>query len=320
MKVVIGTNTIVKKVTVGTPLRIGSAANGSLTGLDDVNGSINLADGTILQYDSASAKFNHISLSAVVGGGLTVSSSGMGSVSETGGTLTYVGPSVDSVRSLFNVTYDSSAIGTLITTGGTTRLTGPTPNQIRSQFSAGNDLQYNAATGEFSVTVPSGSAGFDSNFNTKSTTNLPEGSNLYYTDSRGRASISVNDAGGYGSLAYNAPTGILTYTGPSLADIRSGINVGANLAYDSATGKITFTGSLGGTFDSDNARKSISVVDAGGQGSLAYNNGTGQIIYTGATDSSTRGLFSATGDIAYNQNTGVISFTEKTPSCWVKTG
>ena len=165
MKVVIGTNTIVKKVTVGTPLRIGSAANGSLTGLDDVNGSINLADGTILQYDSASAKFNHISLSAVVGGGLTVSSSGMGSVSETGGTLTYVGPSVDSVRSLFNVTYDSSAIGTLITTGGTTRLTGPTPNQIRSQFSAGNDLQYNAATGEFSVTVPSGSAGFDSNFN-----------------------------------------------------------------------------------------------------------------------------------------------------------
>ena len=310
MKVVIGTNTIVKKVTVGTPLRIGSAANGSLTGLDDVNGSINLADGTILQYDSASAKFNHISLSAVVGGGLTVSSSGMGSVSETGGTLTYVGPSVDSVRSLFNVTYDSSAIGTLITTGGTTRLTGPTPNQIRSQFSAGNDLQYNAATGEFSVTVPSGSAGFDSNFNTKSTTNLPEGSNLYYTDSRGRASISVNDAGGYGSLAYNAPTGILTYTGPSLADIRSGINVGANLAYDSATGKITFTGSLGGTFDSDNARKSISVVDAGGQGSLAYNNGTGQITYTGATDSSTRGLFSATGDLTYDN--GQFGFTQRT--------
>ena len=47
MKVVVGTNTIVKKVTVGTPLRVGSAANGSLTGLDDVNGSINLADGTL---------------------------------------------------------------------------------------------------------------------------------------------------------------------------------------------------------------------------------------------------------------------------------
>ena len=36
MRVVVGQNTIVKKITVGTPLRVGSAANGSLTGLDDV--------------------------------------------------------------------------------------------------------------------------------------------------------------------------------------------------------------------------------------------------------------------------------------------
>jgi hypothetical protein len=311
MKIVVGTNTIVKKVTVGTPLRVGSAANGSLTGLDDVNGIINRAHDTILQYDSAAGKFKHVSPAALASDGLTVSASGMGSLSETNGTLTYVGPSVDSVRTLFNVTYDSSALGTLVKTAGTTRLTGPTPNQIRNLFSAGNDLAYNAATGQFSVTVPSGSAGFDSNFNAKSTTNLPEGSNLYYTDSRGRAAVSVVDGGGFGSLAYNAATGVLTYNGPSVSDIRSGINVGPNLAYDSATGKITFTGSLGGTFDSANARKSISVVDGGGQGSLSYNNNTGQISYQGATDSSTRGLISATGDIAYNQNTGIISFTEK---------
>jgi|GEM_PF-4348932 len=310
MKVVVGTNTIVKKVTVGTPLRVGNAANGSLTGLDDVNGIVNLGHDTILQYDSAAGKFKHVSPAALASDGLTVSASGMGSLSETGGTLTYVGPSVDSVRALFNVTYDSSALGTLVKTGGTTHLTGPTPNQIRGLFTAGNDLQYNAATGEFSVTVPSGSSGFDSNFNAKSTTNLPEGSNLYYTDSRGRAAVSVVDAGGFGSLAYNAVTGVLTYNGPSVSDIRSGINVGANLAYDSATGKITFTGSLGGTFDSDNARKSISVVDAGGQGSLAYNNGTGQITYTGATDSSTRGLFSATGDLTYDN--GQFGFTQRT--------
>ena len=50
MKVVVGQNTIVKKITVGTPLRVGSAANGSLTGLDDVNGTNNLANGTILQF------------------------------------------------------------------------------------------------------------------------------------------------------------------------------------------------------------------------------------------------------------------------------
>ena len=57
MKVVVGQNTIVKKITVGTPLRVGSAANGSLTGLDDINGTIGLANNTLLQYDSATGKF-----------------------------------------------------------------------------------------------------------------------------------------------------------------------------------------------------------------------------------------------------------------------
>ena len=66
VKVVVGQNTIVRKVTVGTPLRVGSAANGSLTGLDDVNGSINLADGTILRFDSASQKFVHTTLDSAV--------------------------------------------------------------------------------------------------------------------------------------------------------------------------------------------------------------------------------------------------------------
>ena len=162
MKVVVGQNTIVKKITVGTPLRVGSAANGSLTGLDDVNGTINRVHDTILQYDSASGKFKHVSPATLASDGLTVATSGMGALSESGGTLTYVGPSVDSVRTLFNVTYDSSSLGTLVKTGGTTRLVGPTTAQIRGLFSGANSLNYNQATGEFSVTVPSTSAGFDS--------------------------------------------------------------------------------------------------------------------------------------------------------------
>ena len=47
------------------------------------------------------------------------------------------------------------------------------------------------------------------------TTNITEGTNLYYTDTRSRASISITDAGGDGSLAYNSTTGVITYTGPS---------------------------------------------------------------------------------------------------------
>ena len=49
---------------------------------------------------------------------------------------------------------------------------------------------------------------------TKNTANLTEGSNLYFTDTRARAAISVTDAGGDGSMTYNSSTGVLTYTGP----------------------------------------------------------------------------------------------------------
>jgi uncharacterized MAPEG superfamily protein len=46
------------------------------------------------------------------------------------------------------------------------------------------------------------------------TTDLPEGSNLYHTNARARSAISVTDTGGEGSLAYNSGTGVITYTGP----------------------------------------------------------------------------------------------------------
>ena len=312
MKVVVGQNTIVKKITVGTPLRVGSAANGSLTGLDDVNGSVNLAHDTILQYDSASGKFKHVSPAALASDGLTVAASGMGSLSESGGTLTYVGPSTDSITTLFNATYDSNSFGTLTQTGGTTHLVGPTAAQIRGLFSGANSLNYNQATGEFSVTVPSTSAGFDSDLALKTTDDLAEGSNLYYTDSRGRAAITVSDAGGFGSLTYNSASGQIVYTGPSETETRSVLSVGDNLAYDSATGKITFTGNLGGDFGAGDAQAALTVSSTGDYGSLSYNSSTGLFTHVGVNDSDIRGAISAAGDLNYNQSTGIISFTQKT--------
>jgi hypothetical protein len=57
-----------------------------------------------------------------------------------------------------------------------------------------------------------------------STSNLSEGTNLYYTDARARASLGVTDSGGDGSLTYNSGTGIYTYTGPSLAEVQARID------------------------------------------------------------------------------------------------
>ena len=76
-----------------------------------------------------------------------------------------------------------------------------------------------------------------SNVLTIGTTNITEGTNLYYTDTRSRASISITDAGGDGSLAYNSTTGVITYTGPSASEVRAHISAGEGI--DITTGVIS---------------------------------------------------------------------------------
>jgi hypothetical protein len=60
---------------------------------------------------------------------------------------------------------------------------------------------------------------FDTDFALKTTTDLSEGTNLYYTDARARASVSVTQAtaSGNGTLAYNNTNGVFTYTPPDLS-------------------------------------------------------------------------------------------------------
>ena len=97
------------------------------------------------------------------------------------------------------------------------------------------------------------------------TDNVSEGStNVYYTDTRARGSvsvtggnlsydsgtgviqlttdtirgaISVTDAGGDGSLAYSA--GVITYTGPSAAETRAHFSGSTGISYNSSTGAFT---------------------------------------------------------------------------------
>lgn len=99
---------------------------------------------------------------------------------------------------------------------------------------------------------------FDTRLGTKSTTNLTEGTNLYfttarardaisagtgisitngaisttitqYTDALARAAISVTDSGGDGSLSYNNTTGVITFTGPSASDVRAHFSAGTGI-------------------------------------------------------------------------------------------
>lgn len=72
-----------------------------------------------------------------------------------------------------------------------------------------------------------------------STNQVTEGTNLYYTDARARAAITLTDTGGLGSLQFSG--GTLTYTGPSDAEIHASYEFGTNIhvtdVVDSGTGR-----------------------------------------------------------------------------------
>ena len=65
------------------------------------------------------------------------------------------------------------------------------------------------------------------------TSDVSEGTNLYYTtaraDSDAKKAVSVTDAGGDGGLAYNSATGVITYTGPNAGEVRAHFSNGVGV-------------------------------------------------------------------------------------------
>ena len=105
-------------------------------------------------------------------------------------------------------------------------------------------------------------------FNEFDTDALQEGaSNLFHTTARARQSISVIDNGGDGSLSYNNGTGVITYTGPSAAEVRAHLSGSSGVNYNSTTGAITA--------DAGEIRSLFSA-----SGSLSYNASTGVFSFT----------------------------------------
>ena len=122
------------------------------------------------------------------------------------------------------------------------------------------------------------------------TADLGENTNLYYTDARSRAAVSVTDSGGDGSLAYNNSTGVITYTGPSSAEARAHFSVagGSGLTYNSGTGEF-------GTSSIPNGQLANSTVTIGGT-SVAL--GATQGTFTGLTSLASTTLISGVADAA----------------------
>jgi hypothetical protein len=95
-----------------------------------------------------------------------------------------------------------------------------------------------------------------------------------YTEALVRADVSVTDAGGDGSLAYNNSTGVFTYTGPSAGEVRAHLSAGTGVTYSAGAFSI---GQAVGTGDD------VTFDDVVVSGNLTVNGATSTVSSTNTT-------------------------------------
>jgi hypothetical protein len=121
------------------------------------------------------------------------------------------------------------------------------------------------------------------------------------TVSVARGAVSVTDAGGDGSLAYNNSTGVITYTGPSPAEVRAHLSASGDLVYNPTTGTFSVVTYKTSNFNTDFAARTTDNLTEGST-NLYYTNARSR-----ASVSATK--VSGLGTLTYSSSTGVFSFT-----------
>jgi predicted RecA/RadA family phage recombinase len=172
-----------------------------------------------------------------------------------------------------------------------------TAQRARDSICNGGDLAYDPSTGELSVTTYK-SSNFDTDFSGKSTTDLTEGTNLYYTDAR----VNTLIAGVTGtnlSLANKSTTDLaegtnLYYTDARVNTLLAAVT-GINLDISNQDTDDLTEGSTNLYYTDDRARTSV----CQGTG-VSYNNSTGEISIgqaVGTTDNVTFNNVTVSGNL-----------------------
>ena len=155
-------------------------------------------------------------------------------------------------RAAISVT-DAGGDGSLGYSSGVLTYTGPSAAETRAHISGGTGIT--VTDGVIATTI------------------------TQYTEALSRNDISVTDAGGDGSLAYNSTSGVITYTGPSASEVRAHITAGTGITITDGAIATSIT-----QYADSDARSAVSVTDAGGDGSASYNSTTCLLYTSDAAD------------------------------------
>jgi len=323
-----------------------------IRGLLSANGDLSYNASTgVMSFTADSAAVNtaqaRASVSATDAGG-----DGSFSYNQGSGVFTYTGPSSSEVRAHLTANKGLSV------SNGEFNIDSA---NVKGMFSGGTGVTYSngaisigqaVATSDnvtFNDLVVSGNLSILGSQTDVATTNLTvTDKNITIADSS--TSSALTDGAGLTFGAWSSGT-IPTFTwNHSAQRLVSNYAIGANLVGNvtgNLTGNVTGTTSdisnhnTGDLTEGSNlyytnarARGSISVTDAGGDGSASYNSSTGVITYTGPSASEVRahvsankglsvtngqfnidsdnvkGMFSASGSLSYNSSTGAFSYTD----------
>jgi len=157
----------------------------------------------------------------------------------------FSGLSAGRILTINGVSYDLSADRTwTLTTANISEVTNLyyTDARARAAISVTGSGSYNSSTGVITVTGGVTSVNTLTGAVTLTTTNIAEGTNLYYTDTRARAAISLTTTGSSGSATYvsgvlNVPTYTLSGLGGQAALSGTGfVKIsGTTISYDNST-------------------------------------------------------------------------------------
>jgi hypothetical protein len=278
-------------------------AEGSNLYYTDARARAALSAGTGISYNQTTGQITNAGVTSVNGqtGAVTLTT-----VTSVNGQTGVVVLTTTNVAEGSNLYYTDARARAALSAG-----TGIGYNQTTGQITNSGVTSVNGQTGAVTITGAVTSVNGQTGVVVLTTTDIAEGSNLYYTDARARAALSAGTGISYNSttgaitnagvVSFNGSTGAITYTAPvtsvnsqtgAVVLTTTNIAEGSNLYYTDGRARAALSGGTGVTYNSTtgvvaigqsvatSATPVFAGVQANGSGGLQINNSSGTLVAT----------------------------------------